>query len=54
LLIASTPTSGGHYLVDVLAGLALVPVAIAIIRWRQREPSEQMAVGFDSMSPVRD
>lgn len=32
LMIASTPSQGGHYLVDVLAGLATVPLAVAILR----------------------
>jgi hypothetical protein len=30
-MIAATPVIGGHYLVDVIAGLALVPVAIAVL-----------------------
>jgi hypothetical protein len=54
LLIASTPTSGGHYLVDVLAGLAVVPVAIAIFRWLLREPSDRPVVAVDFMRPARD
>jgi membrane-associated phospholipid phosphatase len=32
LMIASTPTEGGHYLVDVIAGLAVVPVVILALR----------------------
>jgi membrane-associated phospholipid phosphatase len=35
LMIASTPVEGGHYLVDILAGLAIVPVAAKILRSRQ-------------------
>lgn len=34
LVIAATPTHGGHYLVDVLAGLATVAAAIAASRSR--------------------
>ncbi|WP_076859443.1 phosphatase PAP2 family protein [Bradyrhizobium mercantei] len=32
LMILSTPVEGGHYLVDVLAGLALVPAVILMIQ----------------------
>jgi hypothetical protein len=54
LMIASTPSSGGHYLVDILAGLAVVPLAIFILRSWQREPSGRLVVAFDSMSTARD
>lgn len=35
VMIASTPTAGGHYFVDIFAGLATVPVAVLIFRWWQ-------------------
>ena len=39
LMIAATPTVGGHYFVDVLAGLAVVPLAIMLVRCWNREKS---------------
>jgi hypothetical protein len=33
LMIASTPSAGGHYLVDTLAGLLLAWVSIVLVRW---------------------
>jgi hypothetical protein len=54
VMIASTPTTGGHHLMDVLAGLAVVPLAIFILRSWQREPSERLVVAVDSMSSMRD
>jgi membrane-associated phospholipid phosphatase len=35
LTIVATPVFGGHYLVEVLAGLALAPTAIALVRAAQ-------------------
>jgi len=35
--IISTPTQGGHYLVDVLAGLLLAIVTIQILNFAKRE-----------------
>lgn len=32
LMVLSTPTEGGHYLVDVIAGFALAGVTIAVVR----------------------
>jgi membrane-associated phospholipid phosphatase len=54
VMIVSTPTVGGHHLMDTLAGLAMVPLAIFILRLWQREPSERLVVAIDSMSTVRD
>ena len=54
LMIASTPSSGGHYLVDILAGLAVMLLAIFILRSWQGEPSERLVVAVNSMSPLRD
>jgi hypothetical protein len=54
LMIASTPSAGGHYLVDILAGLAVVPSAIVILRSWQREPSKRSAVAVELMRPARD
>ncbi|MER9326521.1 phosphatase PAP2 family protein [Mesorhizobium sp. M0488] len=36
MLILATPPQGGHYLVDVLAGLAIAIVAIQSVRWIAR------------------
>jgi membrane-associated phospholipid phosphatase len=33
LMIASTPVTGGHYLIDVVAGAALAIGAIAAAQW---------------------
>ncbi|MGE9007760.1 phosphatase PAP2 family protein [Leptospira interrogans] len=57
LLIASTPVWGGHYLVDVLAGLAVVPLAVTIMRWarHQRPTSTRVrVVAPDFVNAVRD
>jgi hypothetical protein len=45
LMFASTPTAGGHHLVDLIAGAAVVPLAIAIFGWRQRESAHRLARG---------
>ncbi|MGY4506354.1 membrane-associated phospholipid phosphatase [Bradyrhizobium sp. GM24.11] len=45
LMIASTPSVGGHYFVDVLAGLAVVPCAIMILRWCQNIRPSQVTLG---------
>jgi len=49
-MIASTPTSGGHHFTDILAGLAVVPLAIFILRSWQREPSARLAVALNSVN----
>ena len=54
VMIASSLTTGGHHLTDVLAGLAVVPLAIFILRSWQREPSERLVVAVDSIGPTRD
>lgn len=33
VMIASTPTQGGHYLSDVVAGLLLAAITIMLVRW---------------------
>lgn len=38
MLILATPPQGGHYLVDVLAGIAVAAVAIQSVRWIARAP----------------
>ncbi len=38
LLVASTPIDGGHYFVDVIAGLAIAVLAILAARWLARGP----------------
>jgi len=47
LMIASTPSAGGHYCVDILAGLAVVPLAIFILRSWQREPAEHLTLAVE-------
>ncbi len=54
LMIVSTPSMGGHYFIDTLAGLAVVPFAIFILRTWQRQPSERAIVGVDSWSTSRE
>jgi hypothetical protein len=54
LMIGSAPVYGGHHFMDVFAGLAVLPLAIVILRAWQREPSERLVVAFDSMCPIRD
>ncbi len=45
LMIVSTPVSGGHYFVDILAGLAVVPCAVMILRLGRRPiPAADMIV----------
>lgn len=38
LLVASTPIDGGHYFVDVIAGLAIAVLAILAARWLAHGP----------------
>jgi membrane-associated phospholipid phosphatase len=33
LMLLSTPSTGGHYLIDILAGFVVVAVSIAIVRY---------------------
>jgi hypothetical protein len=47
LMIASCPTVGGHYLVDILAGLAVVPCAILVLRWSQSAPTSRLALAVE-------
>ena len=48
VMIASAPVYGGHHFTDILAGLALVPLAIAILRTWRREPSERPLAAIGS------
>ena len=47
LMVASTPSVGGHYLVDILAGLAVVPCAILVFRWCQNARSRQLVLAVN-------
>ncbi|WP_067066913.1 phosphatase PAP2 family protein [Roseateles chitosanitabidus] len=47
LMLAATPVCGGHYLVDVLAGIALALIAIA---WRPGRPTPARPVPSDPRS----
>jgi membrane-associated phospholipid phosphatase len=53
LMIASTLTAGGHYLVDIIGGAAIVPLAIIIFGWGQREPAKLRLAG-GMLSAARD
>lgn len=50
VMIASTPTSGGHHFVDILAGLVVVPLAILVFRFFSGRMPRPMAV--TDMIPV--
>jgi hypothetical protein len=54
MMIASTPVHGGHHFMDVLAGLAVVPLAIFMLRAWKKGPSERLVVAVNSMRPMRD
>lgn len=54
LMIASTPVAGGHYLVDIVGGAALVPLAILILGWGQRGASKHRLADTGVLSVVRD
>lgn len=41
VMIASTPTEGGHYLVDVIAGVAMAVATIGALRRLQRAPADR-------------
>jgi membrane-associated phospholipid phosphatase len=50
LMLLSLPSEGGHYVIDVIAGIAVVAVTIAIISatartrwWRQLSGTNTMA-----------
>jgi membrane-associated phospholipid phosphatase len=48
VMIFSTATWGGHHFSDIAAGLAVVPLAILVLRWGQNESSESGAVALVS------
>jgi PAP2 superfamily len=54
VMIASAPVYGGHHFVDIFAGLAVLPLAVFILRAWQRDPPGRLVVAFDSNSPIRD
>lgn len=54
LMIASTLTAGGHYLVDVIAGAAVVPAAIAVFGLAQRELAKHQLVGGSVLRVARN
>lgn len=43
LMLLSTPTFGGHYLVDMIAGAGVAVVAILAVRGAQRRQAKQTA-----------
>ncbi|MES2071425.1 MAG: phosphatase PAP2 family protein [Pseudomonadota bacterium] len=47
VMILSTPTEGGHYLVDTFAGLGLAAVTIAAMRWAARR-EHQVTAHYDT------
>jgi hypothetical protein len=49
LMLAATPIDGSHYLVDVLAGVAIAGASLLAARWiaeRTRQPSAAAAIGL--------
>ena len=52
LTIAATPAFGGHYAVDVLAGLALAPPAVALAVWLARLDAPPRSTARPSRGPA--
>jgi hypothetical protein len=52
LLIAATPVDGGHYLADLLIGLALSAMVLAIVFWlvRVRQPKQQLTLAIEPIA----
>jgi hypothetical protein len=48
IMLAATPLNGGHYLVDVIAGVAIAAAAIAAARWVGRLVERQQMVARDA------
>jgi membrane-associated phospholipid phosphatase len=48
VMVASTPYVGGHYFVDIVAGLLVVPLAIALYRLVQRKRCDSSVKRFDA------
>jgi membrane-associated phospholipid phosphatase len=55
-MILSTPTVGGHYLVDAIAGCLIAWLSIALVRplraWTARLRLERMAWPFPTLYPA--
>jgi membrane-associated phospholipid phosphatase len=41
-MLASAPPMGGHYLTDVIGGVAVAILSILATRWIVKEPTEQI------------
>jgi membrane-associated phospholipid phosphatase len=54
-MLLATPLLGGHYFVDVIAGVALAAFAIAVAKWistrAARAPSSSRKFGMELPSP---
>jgi hypothetical protein len=51
-MIASTPTSGGYYLVDVIVGAVVLPLTILVFgRGQPRSAKEGLGCGVLSAAP---
>jgi hypothetical protein len=52
LLIAATPVDGGHYLTDIITGLALSSMVLAAVFWlvRVRQPQEQLILAIEPVA----
>jgi membrane-associated phospholipid phosphatase len=54
LMIASTLPAGGHYLVDLIGGTAVVPLAVVIFGWGQRPSARGRLASGVVLSAARD
>ncbi|WP_136626282.1 phosphatase PAP2 family protein [Bradyrhizobium macuxiense] len=54
LMIASTPAFGGHYLVDIIGGAVLVPLAILIFGWVQQGETKPRPTDVGTLNVVRE
>jgi hypothetical protein len=51
-MLASTPIDGGHYFIDILAGLAIAALAIAAARLASRRLATRMQPGVDAATTL--
>jgi len=53
-MLASTPIDGGHYFIDLIAGIAIAVLAIAAARWVGARIGRQAAGSSAATAPLRD
>jgi hypothetical protein len=51
-MLAATPIDGGHYFIDLIAGIAIAALAIAAARWLSRRPAPSIAATEILISPA--